>query len=91
VTGTDLGLYSVGRSDRALFGDRVTVMLALSPVLFRGRESMTVQERIKFIGSFRVFRRTLGQGFLVGAREVGLFVGCNALVLKSSTPSAHYR
>jgi len=91
VTGPDLGLYSVGMSDRALFGDRVTVMLALSPVPFRGKENMTVQERVKFIGSFRFFRRTFGQWFLMVAREAGLFVDCHALVLKSSASSAHYR
>jgi len=55
VTGPDLGLYSVGRSDRAFFGDRVTVMLALSPVPFWGKENMTVQERVRFIGLIRVF------------------------------------
>jgi len=91
VTGPNLGLYSVGRSDHALFGDHMTVMLALSLVPFRGKENMTVQERVKFIESIRAFRRTLGQWFFVGTREAGLFVGCNAWVLKSSTPSAHYR
>jgi len=75
VTGPDLGLYSVGMSDRALFRDRVTVVLALSPVPFRGKEDMTIQECIKFIGSFRFFRRTLSPQFLVVAREAGLFVG----------------
>jgi len=50
VTESDLGLYSVGWSDRVLFGDRVTVMLGLSPVSFRGKENMTVQEHVKFIG-----------------------------------------
>ena len=75
MTGPDLGLYSVGRSDRALFGDHMTVVLALSPVPFRGKENMTVQERIKFIGLIRVFHRTLGQRFVAGVREAGLFVG----------------
>jgi len=55
VTGPGLGLDSVGRSDCALFGDRMTVMLALSPVLFRGKENMTVQERVKFIGLIWAF------------------------------------
>jgi len=32
----------------------------------------------------------LGHRFLVVAREAGLFVDCNALVLKSSAPSAPY-
>jgi len=91
VTRPDLGLYSVGRSDRALFGDHVTVMLALLPIVFRGKENMTAQERVKFIGSVRAFRRTLVQRFCVGAREAGLFSVCNALVLKFSTPSAPYR
>jgi len=68
----------------------MTIILALSPVPFWGKESMTVQEHVKFMGSFRVLHQALGQRFLVGAREVGLFVSCNALVLKSSTPSAHY-
>jgi len=67
VTGPDLGLYSVGRSDRALFGDRVTVVLAFLPVPYLGKENMTVQERVKFIGLIRVFCRTLGQRFFVGA------------------------
>ena len=53
----------------------MTVVLALSPVPFRGKENMTVQERIKFIGLIRVFHRTLGQRFVAGAREAGLFVG----------------
>ena len=75
MTGPDLGLYSVGRSDRTLFGDRVTVMLALLLVPFWGKENITVQECVKFIGSFRFFRRTLGQRFLLVAREAGLFVG----------------
>jgi len=75
VTGPDLGLYSIGRSDRALFGDRVTVVLALLLLPFQGKENMTVQERVKFIGSFRFFRWTLGQRFLVVAREADLFVG----------------
>jgi len=75
VTGPDLGLYSVGKSDRTLFGDRMTVMLALSPVPFWGKGNMTVQECVKFLGSVRVFSRTLGQRFFVGAQEAGLFVG----------------
>jgi len=90
VTGPDLVLYSVGRSNRALFGDRVTVVLASSLVPFRGKEKMTVQERVKFVWSFRILRRTLGQRFFVGAREAGLFVGYVELALKSSSPSAHY-
>ena len=90
MTGPDLGLYSVGRSDRALFGDRMTVTLTLSPVPFWGMENMTIQERVKFIRLIRVFHRKLGQWFFVGVREAGLFVGYLELVLKSSTPSAHY-
>ena len=75
MTGPDLGLCSIGRSDRALFGDRVTVMLALPPVPFRGKENITVQEHVKFIGLIRVFLcRMLGQLFFVSAREAGLFV-----------------
>ena len=49
MTGPDLELYSVGRSDRALFGDRITAMLALSPVPFWGKDNMTVLERIRFL------------------------------------------
>jgi len=52
---------------------------------------MTVRERVKFVRSFRAFRRMLGQRFLMVAQEAGLFVTCNALVLKSSASSAHYR
>jgi len=66
-------------------------MLALPLVLFWGKENMTLQERVKFIGSFRVFRRTLGPRFLMVAQQAGLFVDCNALLLKSSATSAHYR
>jgi len=40
---------------------------------------------------FGSFYRTLSQRFLVVACEVGLFVDRDALVLKSSAPSAHYR
>jgi len=37
------------------FGGGVTIMLVLSPVPFRGKENMTVQERVKFIILFRFF------------------------------------
>jgi len=50
-------------------------MLALLPVPFRGKQNMTVQEHVKFIGSFRFFRRMLSQWFLVVPREDGLLVG----------------
>jgi len=50
-------------------------MLALSPVPFQGQEDMTVQERVKFVGSFRFFHPMLGQQFLVIAKEAGLCVG----------------
>jgi len=43
VTGPDLGLYCEGRRECTLFGDRVTILHALSPVPFRGKEKMTVQ------------------------------------------------
>jgi len=69
----------------------MTVMLALSPVPFRGKENMTIQEHVKFLRLLRFFRWRLGQRFLVVAREVGLFLDRDAWVLKSSAPSAHYR
>jgi len=68
----------------------MTIMLALMPVPFQGKENITVLEHVKFVGLFRVFRRTLGQRFFVGAREAGLFVGYIELVLKSSAPSTYY-
>jgi len=67
-------------------------MLALSPVPFRGKQNMTVQERVKF--------RQVDLGFSVGRSVTGfpslperwVFLSVsNALVLRSSTASAPYR
>ena len=71
-------------------GDHVTVIRTRAQVPLRGKENMTVQKHVKFIRSIRVLRRASGRQLFVGAREAGLFVDSNALVLKSSTPSAYY-
>jgi len=52
---------------------------------------MTVQEHVEFIRLIRFLHRAPGRQLFVGACEAGLFVDSNALVLKSSAPSAHYR
>ena len=59
-------------------GGGVTVMPALSPVCFRGKENMTVQECVRFIMLIHGFHRVSSQWLLVGAREVGLCVDSDA-------------
>ena len=72
------------------FGDGVTVMLALLPVLFRGNDNISIRDRVKFIRLFHEFHRVVGQRLLVGASEAGLCISVY-VGLKSSTSSAYYR
>jgi len=51
---------------------------------------MTVQDRVEFIRSIRGFRWVPGWRLFGGACEADLCVDLDALVLKSSIPSAHY-